>query len=119
VDVNEAIGKHVEAVAYAWNQFTSPVERNFEIRLGSFTAFKLWVNGELVMTRGDAYTGMRLDHYVARAHLKAGKNSILLTMAQDDPPPPLPKIWRFMLRVCDEGGVALLSGTRPAPTKKT
>jgi hypothetical protein len=129
VDVNAALAKclpaggakpgpFTEAVAYAATEFTSKAARDVEVRLGSFTAFKLWVNGELVLVRGDAYTGMELDHYVARARLKPGKNTILLKIWMDTPPPQ-PKIWRFQLRVCDAGGAAVLSATRPpAPEKK-
>jgi hypothetical protein len=125
VDVNAALAGSLpsrpakpspftEAVAYAAAEFTSPQARDVEVRLGSFTAFKLWVNGQLVLERGDAYTGMRLDHYVARAQLRPGKNTLLLKLAIDLPPPQLPKIWRFQLRVCDGSGAAILSTTRPA-----
>jgi hypothetical protein len=130
VDVNAALAKcllagagkpgpFTEAVAYAAADFTSKEARDVEVRLGSFTAFKLWVNGELVLTRGDAYTGMDLDHYVAKARLKPGKNALLLKLWMDTPPPQLPKIWRFQLRVCDASGAAVLSTTRPpTPEKK-
>jgi hypothetical protein len=130
VDVNGALAKclpagaekpgpFTEAVAYAATEFTSKEARDVEVRLGSFTALKLWVNGELVLVRGDAYTGMELDHYVAKARLKPGKNTILLKIWIDTPPPQLPKVWRFQLRVCDAGGAAVLSATRPsAPEKK-
>src|SRR5262249_62088785 len=120
-DLNAGVGEHLDSVGYAATEFTSKEARDVEIRLGCFTAFKLWANGELVLVRGDAYTGMRLDHYVAKVHLKPGKNMILLKSCQADPPPPLPKHWRFMLRVCDAGGAAILSTTRPAtpPDKKS
>jgi hypothetical protein len=114
VDLNVGVGPHLDAVAYAVAEFTSDSARDVDIRLGCFTAFKLWVNGKLVLQRGDAYTGMRLDHYVARARLQPGKNVILLKSCQDDPPAPLPKHWRFLLRVCDADGRAVLSTTRPA-----
>jgi hypothetical protein len=113
VDLNAAIGKHTEAVAYAVTQFTSKAPRDVEVRLGCYTAFKLWVNGKLVLDRGDAYTGMSLDHYVARVRLREGKNVFLVKVCQDVPPPSLPQLWRFQLRVCDASGAAVLSATRP------
>src|SRR5262249_50198396 len=122
VDVYAALGEHVEAVFYALTEFTSKDARDVEIRLGCIAAFKLWVNGELVLVRGDAYTGMRLDNYVAQATLKPGKNTILLKICLDEPPPQLPKMCRFLLRVCDQGGAAILSTTRPpapSPEKKS
>ncbi len=112
IDLNIGVGQHLDSVAYAAAEFHSDKAQDIEIRLGCFTAFKLFVNGKLVLDRGDAYTGMRLDHYVAKAHLQPGRNVILVKACQDDPPAPLPKQWRFMLRVCDAGGKAILSTTR-------
>jgi hypothetical protein len=113
VDFDKGIGKKEEAVAYAVTEFTSEKEQGVDIRMASFSAFKLWVNGELILVRGDAYTGTRLDHYVAKAKLKPGKNVILVKFAQDIIPAGLPKAWFFQLRVCDANGVAILSTTRP------
>jgi hypothetical protein len=112
VDLKAALKDHAEVVAYAAADFRSKDARDVEIRLGCFTGFKLWVNGELALERGDAYTGMRLDHYVARARLKPGKNVILLKVAQDEPPPQLAPMLRFQLRVCDAGGEAVLAADR-------
>lgn len=113
VNLKEALNQSSEVTAFALTEFTADKEQNVDIRLGCFTAFKLWVNGELVLERGDAYTGMRLDHYLAKARLKAGKNTILVKSCLDAPPPQLPKVWQFQLRVCDANGVAILSTTRP------
>jgi hypothetical protein len=115
VDLGVGVGKHAHAVGYALAEFTSAEDRDVEVRLGCFTAFKLWVNGELVLDRGDAYTGMRPDHYVAKVHLKKGANAILLKAIQEDPKAVgMPMEWKFQLRVCDETGKAILSTTRPA-----
>lgn len=108
VDLKEELKDHAEVVAYAAAEFPSKELREVDVRLGCITGFKLWVNGELVLERGDAYTGMQLDHYVAKARLKAGKNVLLLKVAQDEPPPQLPPVLRFQLRVCDAGGKAVL-----------
>jgi hypothetical protein len=113
VDWNLALGKLAEVVAYARTEFTSPQERDAEIRLGCVTTFKLWVNGELVLVRSDAYTGPAMDSYKVPIHLKRGKNTFLLKSCRDEPPPQIPQ-WTFMLRVCDETGGAILSATRPA-----
>jgi hypothetical protein len=112
VDLKKALKDRSEVVAYAAAEFASKEAREVEIRLGCYTGFKLWVNGELVLDRGDAYTGMQLDHYVARARLKAGKNVILLKVAQDEPPPNLAQMLRFQLRVCDASGKAVLAADR-------
>ncbi len=113
VDLNIGVGQHNEAVAYAASEFTSAVARDVEVRIGCFTVFKLWVNGELVLHRADAYTGMQFDHYRTKIRLREGKNSLLMKVCADVPPPQLPKLWRFQLRVCDADGAAILSTTRP------
>ncbi len=108
VELKEALGNHSEAVAYAFTEVTSGKAHDAEVRLGCYTSFKLFVNGQLVLERGDALTGMELDHYVAPVHLKEGRNTILLKVWQDQPPPaPVPQDWKFMLRVCDGGGAVL------------
>jgi hypothetical protein len=113
VDLNAAVGDEPAAVGYALAEFTAARPRAVELRLGCYNAFKLWVNGDLVLDRRDAFTGMSLDHYVGKAHLRAGKNRILVKLYREDPPPPTPKWWRFQLRVCDDDGRAILSTTRP------
>jgi hypothetical protein len=112
VDLYAGLGKHPEGTEYALAEFTSPDARAAEIRLGCFTAFKLWLNGEMVLERGDAYTGMSVDHYGVQVHLRPGKNVFLLKLCRDDFP-QAPGIWQFQLRVCDETGAAILSASRP------
>jgi hypothetical protein len=109
IDLNDAVGNHPDAVAYATAEFQSKEARDAEVRLGSFVGFKLWMNGDLVLVRGDAYTGYKPDHYVAAVKLKPGVNTILVKFAQAPPPPqlPAPNHWRFMLRVCDASGAAI------------
>jgi hypothetical protein len=112
VDLKAALGDVSEVVDYAAAEFTSPDARDAEVRLGSWVGFKLWVNGEPVLDRGDSYTGMKLDHYAAKVRLKSGKNTVLLKLAQDQAPPQLPKMLKFQLRVCDANGLALPSAER-------
>lgn len=112
VDLNVGVGQHTEAVGYAAAEFTSPAARDAEIRIGCFTVFKLWVNGELALHRADAYTGMSFDHYRTKIRLREGKNTLLMKVCNEVPPPQLPKLWRFQLRVCDSDGSAILSTTR-------
>jgi hypothetical protein len=114
VDLNNGVGQHVEAVGYAATEFTSPAIRDVEVRIGCHTVFKIWVNGELVLHRADAYTGMKFDHYRAKIRLREGKNTLLMKVCADVPPPQVPKLWRFQLRVCGADGAGIVSTTRPA-----
>jgi hypothetical protein len=115
IDLDANISKTSDAVGYAFTEFTSDSDRDVEIRIGCYTAFKLWVNGALTLVRSDAFTGMSLDHYPVRVHLKKGVNTFLMKVSRAAPPPQVPNMWRFQLRVCDDNGVAILSTTRPAP----
>jgi hypothetical protein len=117
VDLNTVLPKVDEAVGYARAEFTSDKEQTAEIRLGCYNGFKLWINGELVLVRGDEFTGMDFDHYTTPVHLKQGKNVFLLKLYKSAAPPPVPSHWRFQLRVCDASGAAVLSANRPAPSR--
>ena len=112
VSLSTAVTSKPPAVAYALYEFTSADERPVELRIGCLTSFKLWVNGELSLVRSDAYTGMSLDHYIAKAPLRRGKNVIVLKIGVDAPTPGAPEGWRFQLRVCDADGVAVLSTSK-------
>lgn len=113
IDLSIGIGHDTEAVGYAATEFTNPAARDVEVRIGCYTVFKLWVNGELALHRADAYTGMQFDHYRTKIRLREGKNTLLMKVCADIPPPGVPKLWRFQLRVCDADGAAILSTTRP------
>jgi hypothetical protein len=111
VALNDGIGNINEAIGYAYAEFPSATDRDAEIRFGSFTTVKLWVNGKLTLERYDAYTGHRTDTYVAKVHLHKGNNSILLKLCREIPPEKRLEKWQFNLRVCDEIGTALVPAT--------
>lgn len=119
VDLNKAIGDAPASVGYALAEFTADRARDVELRVGCYNAFELWVNGELVLDRRDAFTGMSLDHYTGKAHLRAGKNLILMKVCREDPPPPVPRLWQFQLRVCDDSGAAVHPASRKDGGKPT
>jgi hypothetical protein len=122
IDLDANISKGTDAIGYAFTEFTSDRDQDVDIRIGCYTAFKLWVNGALALVRSDAFTGAALDHYQVRVHLKKGTNTFLMKVSRAAPPPQVPNLWRFQLRVCNADGVAILSTTRPpapAPEKKS
>ena len=122
IDLDANVSKEKDAIGYAFTEFTSDRDQDVEIRIGCYTAFKLWVNGALTLVRSDAFTGMSLDHYQVRVHLKKGVNTFLMKVSRAAPPPQVPSLWRFQFRVCNADGVAILSTARPAtpaPEKKS
>lgn len=107
VDLNKAIAKTKGAVAYAYAVVYSPSEREVELRVGSFNAIKVFINGKQVFARDEYHHGMALDQYVGRGVLKAGKNELLVKVCQNEQTEPWAQSWIFQLRICDAAGAAV------------
>lgn len=112
VDIATALAPHKGAICYAYTEFTAPEAMEVDLRLGCVTAWKLWLNGELVFSREEYHRGMRMDQYIERGKLKQGKNTLLLKICQNEQDDNWAQRWQFQLRVCDETGTAILSSTR-------
>lgn len=108
VDLNTALGKHKGAIAFAWTEFTADKARDVELRLGCINANKIWLNGELLTSNHVYHANMFIDQYVGRGRLKAGRNEILVLIAQNEQTEPWAQDWKFQLRVCDDIGTAVL-----------
>ncbi len=107
VDLNTALGKHKGAIAYARGEFVAAEPRDVEFRIGCITGHKLWLNGELVTANHVYHTGMYIDQYTGRGRLKAGRNVLLLKIAQNEQTDSWAQEWRFQIRVCDQYGTAI------------
>ncbi len=109
VDLNEALGKNMGAVAYAMAEFDSPEATTVDLRLGSICAAKLWLNGEQLMEHEVYHSGTKIDQYIAKGNLKTGKNVILLKICQNEQTERWAQDWEFQFRVCDAVGTAIHS----------
>lgn len=109
VDLAVALDKHKGAVAYAAAEFELPEAREVDFRLGCINANKLWVNNELVTANEVYHAGMELDQYKGSARLKAGKNTILVKVCQNEQEENWAQRWQFQLRVTDSLGGAVSS----------
>ncbi|HEX4143005.1 MAG TPA: hypothetical protein VHY91_05605 [Pirellulales bacterium] len=107
IDLNQALGTHKGAVAYAYAEFNSPREQPVELRLGSANANKIWLNGKLLADFEVYHSFTTLDQYVGRGSLKRGTNRILLKLCQNEQTEEWAAEWKFQLRVCDPTGGAL------------
>jgi len=107
VDLNTALAKHKGAVAYAYAYVESPKEQTVEVRTGSITSLKIFVNGKQVFARDEYHHGMRYDQYAARATLKKGGNHILLKVCQNEQKEQWAQDWKFQLRLCGPAGLAV------------
>jgi hypothetical protein len=107
VDLNKVLGKKKGAIAYAYAVIDSPAERPVEIRAGSITALKIFLNGKEVFGRDEYHHGMAMDQHVGKATLKAGRNELLLKVCQNEQTEPWAQDWTFQVRLCDATGVAV------------
>jgi outer membrane protein assembly factor BamB len=114
VDFNKAFQEEKAVVGYAMTEFVSDKPREVEIRMTSFNAPKLWVNGRLVAEYHVYHSGGQPDQYVNRVALVAGKNRILVKACQNELTADWAREWGFKLRVCDALGTAVLSTDRAA-----
>ena len=109
VDLNELLGKHKGAVAYAVAFFDSDSERSVDLRLGCINANKIWLNGELLTANHVYHAGSAIDQYKTQGILQKGRNTILLKICQNEQTEDWAQRWEFQFRVCDSLGTAVLS----------
>ncbi|MDG2123622.1 MAG: hypothetical protein P8J87_07995 [Verrucomicrobiales bacterium] len=114
VDLNKAYTALKGVVGYAYAEFESDVARPAEVRLGCKNAWKVWVNGELLFGRDEYHRGMRVDQYKMPFQMKAGKNTVLLKLCQDEQEQRWTVEWQGQLRICDAAGTAILAKSRGA-----
>src|SRR5262249_38235847 len=117
VDLNLATDKHKGAVAYAFAQVDSPPDQEIEVRVGSVTGVKVFVNGKEVFAREEYHHGMRFDQYSAKAKLKKGRNEILLKVCQNEQEEDWAQNWLFQARLCNSTGVAVPFTQETVPAK--
>ena len=116
IDLNKPFGMLKETTAYAYTEFESKSSRTAELRLGCKNAWKIWVNGKFIFGRDEYHRGQRIDQYKLKIQLKEGKNTILVKACQNEQTEEWTVQWEFQLRICDEGGVAILASNRePTP----
>jgi hypothetical protein len=112
VDLNKLLGKHKGAAAYAVATFMADDDRPVDLRLGCLNANKIWLNGQLLTANHVYHSGDGIDQYVGRGQLRAGANTILLKICQNEQTEEWAQDWSFQLRVCDWLGTAILSADR-------
>ncbi len=106
VNIAKQIENYKGSAMYAYTTVNSPEAQDVQFRLGTPNAWKLWVNGELVFAREEYHRGTRMDQYRVGVSLKAGENSILLKILQNEQDQDWAQRYQFQLRICDEAGSA-------------
>ncbi len=112
VDLNKLLVEEKGVLAYAMAAFVCDEQQDVEFRTTSFSAVKLWLNGELIDQHNVYHGGSALDQYIRRATLRPGRNTILLKICQNEQTQDWAKHWAFQLRVCRKDGTPVLSTDR-------
>jgi hypothetical protein len=107
VDLKKVFSHPKDAVAYAYTVLESDKDQDVQIRFGSITAIKLFLNGKQLFAREEYHHGSRFDQYMVPAKLKAGKNELLVKCVQNDQKEQFAQVWFFQARVCDATGGAV------------
>lgn len=109
VDIAKQIKPYKGAAMYLLAEFDSARERPLELRLGTQNAWKLWVNGDFLFSRDEYHRGMAFDQYRVPVVMRAGKNTILLKICQNEQKEDWAQSYQFQIRVCDATGSGVLS----------
>ena len=107
VDLNPVYSNEKGAIAYAYAEFKVNQPLECEVRLGCTNANKVWVNGLLMISNDVYHTGSQIDQYTAAVKLKAGKNTILVKVCQNEQTDQWAQDWKFQLRFADASGLAI------------
>lgn len=84
VDLNKLLVKANSLVAYAAAEFMADKPGNAEIRMATTNANKIWLNGELITQNNVYHAGEKMDQYIGKGKLKAGRNVILVKVLQNN-----------------------------------
>ncbi len=107
VDLNPVFKNEKGAVAYAYAEFNAASAVDCEVRLGCTNANKVWVNGEPALSNEVYHTGGQIDQYTAPVKLKAGKNTVLVKVCQNEQTEQWAQDWKFQLRFTDASGLPI------------
>ena len=110
VDINKAYTALKGVAAYAQAEFTSDKDQAVELRLASQNSWKIWLNGQFLFGREEYHRGREIDQYRIPARLRAGRNTILIKVCQNEQKDDWAGEWQFQLRICDPFGAPILSG---------
>lgn len=109
VDLAAIYNNEKGCIVYAATTFDSPKAMECEIRLGSWNAQKVWLNGQLVLANEVYHTNMQIDQYSAPIKLEAGKNRILIKLCQNEQKEQWAQSYSFQVRISDSTGKAILA----------
>jgi len=104
IDLNEALGKHMDAVGYAYAEIVADADTPAQLRVASQNAVKFVVNGKELLAREEYHHGQSMDQHIAVFTLTKGTNTILLKVCQNNQKDSWAQAWGFSARLCDATG---------------
>lgn len=108
VNIAEDVKNYKGSVMYVLATYRSESAKPVELRLGTPNAWKVWVNDELQFEREEYHRSTQMDQYRVPVELKAGDNTILLKLCQNEQTQSWAQKYQFQLRVSDPTGSAVL-----------
>ncbi len=114
VDIAKQIENYKGSLMYAATTWTSDKDQQAEIRLGTPNSWKLWVNGKLVFEREEYHRSSQLDQYRVPVSLKAGRNTLMLKICQNEQTQDWAQRYQFQIRICNSTGSAISPSTTTA-----
>lgn len=112
-NLNEALVEEKGVAGYLAAIFYSPRDQELQCRYGTVNATRLWVNGELLISKDVYHMGGEYDQYIATAQFHRGKNTILLKVCQNEQTESWARPWEVRLRVTDLLGGGVVSERLP------
>lgn len=107
VDFNKEVGKNYDAAAYATAVVVAEKASPVEIRVTSPNALQVFLNGKMIFEREEYHHGENMDYHVGKGELKAGPNTILVKICQNNQREMWAQKWQFSARVCDGTGAPI------------
>ena len=114
LDIAKQISPYKGAVMYCTTVFQAQAPRSIQFRLGTPNAWKLWINGRQVFANEEYHRGMKLDQYSVPVTLRAGSNTILLKICQNEQEEDWAQRYQFQVRTCNVSGIAVHSSDNSA-----
>ncbi len=107
VDIAKQIENYKGSLMYALTTYRSASDQEVQFRLGTPNAWKLWVNGQLVFEREEYHRSTQMDQFRVPVSLRAGQNTILLKVCQNEQEEDWAQKYQYQLRVSDSSGAAI------------
>jgi len=122
VDFNRPLGKLKGVVGYARTEFLSDAARPVEVRLGTENAWKVWLNGRLLLAHEEYHRAAAIDQFRLSDTLRPGRNVLLVKLCQNEQTQDWADAWEFQLRITDDLGTPVVvegrvTGANDSPVK--